>query len=132
MAENTSKTPQASGLEGQFATNHEFVKAAKMKLNPMIWDYLIGATETETTLRRNRAALDAIALRPRVLRDVGVTRAKALYSVINNDFANLEIGLNARSFAPDLRLILRIFDEAMSAQLKDTLAALQAVVPAAK
>lgn len=70
MAENTSKTPQASGLEGQFATNHEFVKAAKMKLNPMIWDYLIGATETETTLRRNRAALDAIALRPRVLRDV--------------------------------------------------------------
>jgi len=61
------------------------------------------------------------ARRPRVLQDVAVNRAKAVYSVINNDFANLEIGLNARSFAPDLRLILRIFDEAMSAQLKHTL-----------
>jgi isopentenyl diphosphate isomerase/L-lactate dehydrogenase-like FMN-dependent dehydrogenase len=67
------KTPnsnEGSGLEAQFQTQHEFIKAAKMKLNPMIWDYLVGATETETTLRRNRAALDAIALRPRVLRDV--------------------------------------------------------------
>jgi isopentenyl diphosphate isomerase/L-lactate dehydrogenase-like FMN-dependent dehydrogenase len=61
---------EGSGLEAQFQTQHEFIKAAKMKLNPMIWDYLVGATETETTLRRNRAALDAIALRPRVLRDV--------------------------------------------------------------
>ncbi len=53
-----------------FMTLHEFIKAAKMKLNPNIWDYLIGATETETTIRRNRLALDQIALRPRVLRDV--------------------------------------------------------------
>ncbi|MES2178193.1 MAG: NAD-binding protein [Gemmatimonadota bacterium] len=58
---------------------------------------------------------------PRVLQDVGVTRAKALYSVVNNDFANLEIGLNARSFAPDLRLILRIFDESMSRRIKESL-----------
>lgn len=55
---------------------------------------------------------------PRVLQDVGVMRAKALYSVVNNDYANLEIGLNARSFAPDLRLILRIFDESMAHRLK--------------
>ncbi|MGH6814946.1 MAG: alpha-hydroxy acid oxidase [Hyphomicrobiaceae bacterium] len=61
---------RASGLEREFLTLHEFVKAARMKLNPYIWDYLVGATETETTMRRNRLALDAIALRPRVLRDV--------------------------------------------------------------
>src|SRR5713226_5257303 len=30
---------------------------------------MVGGTETETTLRRNRAAIDAIAFRPRVLRD---------------------------------------------------------------
>jgi isopentenyl diphosphate isomerase/L-lactate dehydrogenase-like FMN-dependent dehydrogenase len=30
----------------------------------------VGGTETETTLRRNRLALDTLALRPRVLRDV--------------------------------------------------------------
>ena len=58
---------------------------------------------------------------PRVLQDVGVTRAKALYSVINNDYTNLEVGLNARSFDPNLRLILRIFDESMSRKIKESL-----------
>ena len=58
---------------------------------------------------------------PRVLQDVGVTRAKALYSVINNDFTNLEIGLNARTFEPNLRLVLRIFDDAMSARIREQL-----------
>jgi isopentenyl diphosphate isomerase/L-lactate dehydrogenase-like FMN-dependent dehydrogenase len=58
--------------EGQerFQTLHELAKAAKLRLNADIWDYLVGATETETTLKRNRAALDSIAFRPRVLRDV--------------------------------------------------------------
>jgi isopentenyl diphosphate isomerase/L-lactate dehydrogenase-like FMN-dependent dehydrogenase len=60
----------ASGLESEFVTLHEIVKAAKIRLNPNIWDYLIGGTETETTLRRNRMALDSIAFKPRVLRDV--------------------------------------------------------------
>jgi glycolate oxidase len=54
----------------RFQTLHELVKAAKLRLNANIWDYLVGATETETTLARNRAALDSIAFRPRVLRDV--------------------------------------------------------------
>lgn len=58
---------------------------------------------------------------PRVLDDAGVMHAKAVYSVINNDYTNLEIGLNARSFRPDLRLILRIFDDAMSRRIKDGL-----------
>ena len=60
----------ASGLESEFATLHEIVKAAKTRLNANIWDYLVGGTETETTLRRNRMALDSIAFKPRVLRDV--------------------------------------------------------------
>ena len=60
----------ASGLENEFVALHEIVKSAKVRLNANIWDYLIGGTETETTLRRNRMALDSIAFRPRVLRDV--------------------------------------------------------------
>ncbi len=58
---------------------------------------------------------------PGVLQEVGVTRAKALYSVISNDFTNLEIGLNARAFEPNLRLVLRIFDDAMSARIREQL-----------
>src|SRR5437016_1931318 len=60
----------ASNLDGKFATLHEIVRAARHNLAPGPWDYLIGGTETETTLRRNRQALDSVAFRPRVLRDV--------------------------------------------------------------
>jgi glycolate oxidase len=56
--------------ENRFETLHEIVKAARQRLNQNIWDYLVGATESETTMRRNRQALDEIALRPRVLRDM--------------------------------------------------------------
>ena len=54
----------------QYLTLHELVKKARQKLNHDNWDYLVGGAETETTLRRNRLALDSIAFRPRVLRDV--------------------------------------------------------------
>jgi isopentenyl diphosphate isomerase/L-lactate dehydrogenase-like FMN-dependent dehydrogenase len=59
-----------SNLEERFQTLHEIAKAARANLAAGAWDYLVGGTETETTLRRNRQALDAIAFRPRVLRDV--------------------------------------------------------------
>ena len=59
-----------SQTEGDFLTLHELVRAAHKKLDNNTWDYLIGGTATETTLRRNRHALDRLALRPRVLRDV--------------------------------------------------------------
>ncbi|HKB27273.1 MAG TPA: alpha-hydroxy acid oxidase [Methylomirabilota bacterium] len=59
-----------SNLEHAFQTLHEIVRAARNNLAPGPWDYLIGGAETETTLRRNRQALDSLAFRPRVLRDV--------------------------------------------------------------
>jgi isopentenyl diphosphate isomerase/L-lactate dehydrogenase-like FMN-dependent dehydrogenase len=55
---------------GDFQCLHEFIPAARAKLANNIWGYLVGAAESETTMRRNRAALDSIALRPRVCRDV--------------------------------------------------------------
>src|SRR5439155_26738715 len=48
----------------------EFVKLARQNLDRNNWDYLIGASESETTLARNRLALDTIGFRPRVLRDI--------------------------------------------------------------
>ena len=53
-----------------FLTLQELVAAARRNVAPGPWAYLVGATETETTVRRNRQALDAIAFRPRVLNDV--------------------------------------------------------------
>jgi len=49
---------------------HEIIAKARQNLNQNDWDYIVGGVETETTLRRNRMALDSIAFRPRVLRDV--------------------------------------------------------------
>ena len=58
-----------SNLDEQFQTLHEIARAARRNLADGPWDYMVGGTETETTLRRNRASIDAIAFRPRVLRD---------------------------------------------------------------
>lgn len=56
-----------------------------------------------------------------VLENVNITQAKAVISVMDNDYYNLEVGLKARSLRPDMRLILRIFDENMARQLRDDL-----------
>ncbi len=57
-------------LQERFQNLHEFVKVARQNLDRNNWDYLIGGSESETTLARNRLALDSIGFRPRVLRDV--------------------------------------------------------------
>ncbi|MDH3318238.1 MAG: alpha-hydroxy-acid oxidizing protein [Betaproteobacteria bacterium] len=54
----------------EILTLQEIVAAARANLPPGPWAYLIGGAETETTVRRNRQALDSIAFRPRVLRDM--------------------------------------------------------------
>jgi isopentenyl diphosphate isomerase/L-lactate dehydrogenase-like FMN-dependent dehydrogenase len=60
----------AASTAAQFMNLHEIVAKARQNLNQNDWDYIVGGVETETTLRRNRMALDSIAFRPRVLRDV--------------------------------------------------------------
>jgi isopentenyl diphosphate isomerase/L-lactate dehydrogenase-like FMN-dependent dehydrogenase len=67
----------SAGLADRFQTLHEIVRAARANLAPGPWDYLVGGSETETTLRRNRQALDSIAFRPRVLRDVATVDVTA-------------------------------------------------------
>jgi glycolate oxidase len=63
----------------EFLTLQEIVAAAQRKLAPGPWSYLIGGTETETTVKRNRHALDSIAFRPRVLRDVSQVDASGIF-----------------------------------------------------
>jgi isopentenyl diphosphate isomerase/L-lactate dehydrogenase-like FMN-dependent dehydrogenase len=51
-------------------TIYEIIDAAAAKLDADVWDYIAGAAESETTAWRNRIAIDSLALRPRVARDV--------------------------------------------------------------
>lgn len=62
-----------------FATLQQIVSAARRNLAPGAWGYLIGGAETETTQKRNRQALDAIAFRPRVLNDVSRVDTSATF-----------------------------------------------------
>ena len=51
-------------------TLFQFLPLARKNLPSGVWDYMMGGSETETTLNRNRRALDSLAFRPRVLRDM--------------------------------------------------------------
>jgi isopentenyl diphosphate isomerase/L-lactate dehydrogenase-like FMN-dependent dehydrogenase len=73
MQDRSSDQPAAlhdRAAAPEFLNLHEIIAQARRNLNQNDWDYIVGGTETETTLRRNRLALDSIAFRPRVLRDV--------------------------------------------------------------
>ena len=54
----------------EFQSLQEIVWAARRKLPQELWDHLSGGADSETTLRRNRVALDSLTLRQRVLVDV--------------------------------------------------------------
>ena len=51
-------------------TLQEIAMAARRNLSQTLWDTLCGGSDSETTLRRNRLALDSLALRQRVLVNV--------------------------------------------------------------
>ena len=57
-------------ISNEFATIHEIIKTARMNLTQGAWDYMAGASESETTMKRNRRAFDKLALKPRIMRDV--------------------------------------------------------------
>jgi 4-hydroxymandelate oxidase len=69
------------GVEGQagkgqdnrepvLASIYDYESAAKAKLSVPAWEYFNSGSADEITLRRNREALDALQLKPRVLVDV--------------------------------------------------------------
>ncbi len=57
-------------MDVEFETCHEMILAARRNMTQDTWEYICGGAESETSLRRNRHALDCIAFRPRILRDV--------------------------------------------------------------
>lgn len=65
--------------DAPYRTIHQIVKAARLRLDQTYWDYLIGGSDTETTLRRNRLAIDSTALEARVLSDVSNVDTSATF-----------------------------------------------------
>lgn len=69
-ADTSPADPRSASAVNEFQNLHEIIAKSRQNLNQNNWDYIIGGTESETTLKRNRMALDTTAFRPRVLRDV--------------------------------------------------------------
>lgn len=74
LAKSAKKSANPLGLvkkaPDQFDTLQEIALAAHRKMPAPVWDHLMGGADSEMTLRRNRAGLDALALRQRVMVDV--------------------------------------------------------------
>lgn len=54
----------------KYLTLHEIARDARDNLAKEDWDYLIGGSDTEASVRRNRYGLDSWVFRPRILNDV--------------------------------------------------------------
>ena len=59
---------EARGAVGDFKTLTDMVRSAQANLDKGDWDYLVGAADTEASLRRNRSALESWVFLPRFCR----------------------------------------------------------------
>ena len=74
MSEQHAKEQQ----EATFRSLTEMVQLARRHLERGDWDYLVGAADTEASLRRNRAAVESWVFKPRILNDVSAVSVESV------------------------------------------------------
>ena len=57
-------------MDHNLVSLYDYEASARRTLPTNVWDFIDAGAMDEITARRNRSALDALALRPRLLRDV--------------------------------------------------------------
>jgi len=53
--------------------------------------------------------------------DAGIAHARAIIIATNDDTANLEVALDARRMNPQIRIIMRMFDQQLASKVKDAI-----------
>jgi voltage-gated potassium channel len=53
------------------------------------------------------------------LRDAGIESARVIVVASNDDLANIEVALDARRMNPDIRILLRLFDQRIADKFRD-------------
>ncbi|SCK34785.1 Voltage-gated potassium channel Kch [Streptomyces sp. WMMB 322] len=71
--------------------------------------------------RRRVPTLIADVTREGVLEDAKIKRSRALLALTSSDGINLEASLNARQIKPELRVVMRLFDDAFATTVYRTL-----------
>jgi voltage-gated potassium channel len=61
------------------------------------------------------------ARREQLLEDAHVRHARCIIMASDNDLANLEIALDARRISPDIRVVLRLFDQNLANKIREGL-----------
>ena len=54
-----------------------------------------------------------------ILEQAGIDKARAVIACTDNDLTNLEIALDARALRPDIRVVLRMFDQQMATKIAE-------------
>ena len=54
-----------------------------------------------------------------ILEDLNLAGAKSLIMATDDDLANLEVAIDARKLRPEIRVVLRMFDQELAAKIKD-------------
>lgn len=60
----------------------------------------------------------ADARRPEILREAGIQEAESIVPCTNDDLTNLSVALEARRLRPSIKVVLRMFDNRMAANLE--------------
>lgn len=71
-------------------------------------------------LSENVAVITGDATRLDVLEQANVAQARAILVLTDDDLANLEIAVNARELNPELRVVLRMFNERLGRRLVES------------
>ncbi|HWQ12510.1 MAG TPA: NAD(P)-binding protein, partial [Roseiflexaceae bacterium] len=88
---------------------------------PVVVELDWGSEFVQRTLEARVPVVPGDAREPTTLRRAGVQRARALVAAVNDDMLNVEIALTARALRPDLRVILRIFNDELDEHLERSL-----------
>ena len=75
MDERERRIAAYAAARERYNITTELINEAQRRVSAVSWDYIAGATESETSLKRNRMGIDSLALRPRVMRNVAGTDA---------------------------------------------------------
>jgi len=54
-----------------------------------------------------------------LLEEANITKARSIVLATNDDLANLEVALDARRLAPEIRVVMRMFDQHMADMIRD-------------
>jgi hypothetical protein len=103
------------GRLGYFIADELFKKGNKI----VIIESQNNSLNVDYFRKRNVEVYSGDARKADVLIDAGVESCQTLISVLDNDIANLEIGLVAKHYNPNIKLVLRIFDENMADIIKN-------------